>query len=329
MTRKVLPLALFLLLASCTGRYVRAVQAGDFPRTPERLERGRYLVDQVSACGTCHTSRAGDDILTETEESSSYLGGGNIERASGLAVWVPNLTSDPETGLGRWSDDEILRALRDGVRPDGRFLVPLMPCDAFRRLSDDDARAIVAYLRTVPIVHQTRPREPVRLGLLFHLLFETFGVQLHPPAVGVSAPSQRDPIAYGGYLATVGLCASCHSMGSRGPRHPGDALYLGGSDKPFESAALGKVWASNLTPDVETGLGRYGAAQILAALREGRRLDGKRLAPPMSGIVAHATGMTDADLAALVAYLQSVPPVRRAVPARQLAPALARELGGG
>jgi hypothetical protein len=81
---------------------------------------------------------------------------------------------------------------------------------------------------------------------------------------------------------------------------------------------LGKVYAANLTGDVETGLGRYDAAAIKQALRNGTRLDGKRLAPPMATLIPHLAGMTDEDLDALVAYLKTVAPVKRRVPAREL-----------
>lgn len=318
------------LLAGCTGKYVRPTVAAPIEPTPARLERGGYLVNQVCACGFCHSSREHGDVLTETERADAFLGGGNVWRdgATHLSIWIPNVTSDAATGVGSWSDDELLRALRDGVRPDGRFLFPVMPYDDYQQLSDDDARAVVAYLRSAPKVHQDEPRQPLKLGLLYHLLFESFGVQMHRPAHGVPPPPANDPVARGRYLAQVAACTYCHSAGKRGPYRPGDARYMAGSALPFEDPAVGKVWARNLTPDPETGLGRYGAAQIKAAMQSGVRLDGKKMAPPMSQLIAHYSGMSDGDLDALVAFLKSLPPVHRAVPERQLVPALAKELGG-
>jgi len=311
----------------CTGKYVRPTGAAPIEATPARLERGGYLVNQVCSCGFCHSSREQGDILTETERADAFLGGGNVyhDEASGLAIWIPNLTHDAKTGLGLWSDDEVLRALRDGVRPDGRFLFPLMPYDNFQHLSDEDARAIVAYVRSAPPYHQKAPRQPLKLGLLYHLLFETFGVQLHRPARDVPPPAS-DPVSRGRYLAQIATCTYCHSAGKRGPRLPGDPLYMAGGEVPFEDPAIGKVWARNLTPDLETGLGRYSPAQVKAAIQSGVRLDGKKMAPPMSQLIPHYSGMTDGDLDAIVAFLKSLPPVHRAVPERQLVPALAADL---
>ncbi|MHB8419056.1 MAG: c-type cytochrome [Myxococcales bacterium] len=314
-------------LAGCTGKYVRATVATPIEATPQRLARGGYLVNQVCACGFCHSGREHGDILTETERADEFLGGGNVydDTAAGLSIWIPNITRDAATGVGTWSDDELLRALRDGVRPDGRFLFPLMPCDHYQHLSDDDARAVVAYVHAAPPVRQERPRQPLRLGPLYHLLFETFGVQMHRPAHDVPPPAP-DAVSRGRYLAEMAACTYCHSAGARGPRRAGDPLYMAGGERPFTDPAVGKVWPSNLTPDAETGIGRYSAAQIEAALRNGLRLDGKRMAPPMSNLIPHYSGLTDCDLDALVAFLKSLPPVRHAVPQRQLVPALASTL---
>ncbi|HEX2657228.1 MAG TPA: c-type cytochrome, partial [Polyangia bacterium] len=106
----------------------------------------------------------------------------------------------------------------------------------------------------------------------------------------------------------------------RGPHKESDPLFMAGSDVPFSDPRMGKVYARNLTPDAETGLGKYKPEDIKAALRNGRRLDGKRMAPPMSTMIPHYSGMTDEDLDALVAYLGSLRPAKRTVPEPQLGP---------
>ena len=93
---------------------------------------------------------------------------------------------------------------------------------------------------------------------------------------------------------------------------------MAGSEVPFADARMGKVYARNLTPDVETGLGKYKSADIKAALRNGKRLDGKRMAPPMSVMIPHYSGMTDEDLDALVAFLGTLKPAKHAVPEPEL-----------
>ena len=328
MTRGLVLLAA-LCVAGCRGKYTRPVS--DEPIAPEaaRQQRGSYLVNNVLFCGACHTSREHGNNLVEPERTEAFLGGANVynDKAMGAEVWVPNITPDVETGIGSWKDDEILRALRDGVAKDGHFLVPLMPFSAYQHLSDEDARAVVAYLRTVPAYKQTKPRRGNKLGFMPKLLFSVIGVQMHKPVAGVTAPDRANKHEYGHYLLRVAACGDCHSLTEKGPRPETDPLAFAGSDVPFEDPALGKVYASNISGDPETGLGRYSADQIKQALRNGTRLDGRKLAPPMSILIPHISGMSEDDIDALVAYMKYLPAAKRKQPERELGPALRAQLG--
>lgn len=302
--------------AACTGKYVRRTSDERVEPTPDNLARGEYLVRHVAACGACHTTRE-SGRLADRELADRLLAGGNvIETISPkMKVWIPNITSDPDTGVGRRSDDQLARAIRDGIDANGNFLSPLMPFDAFRHMSDEDVRAVVAYLRSVPKVRQERKPVKKQVPFFVHVGLDWFGMGRHPPAKGVQAPPRTERIAYGRYVLDVAGCADCHSLGKRGPRGEDDR-WLAGSDVPFPEG--GRVWASNITPDPETGIGRSTADRVKKALREGMRLDGKKMAPPMSTLTPHYEGMTDEDLDALVAYLFSVKPVKHHVEARQL-----------
>jgi mono/diheme cytochrome c family protein len=303
---------------ACHGKYIRTTSSEKFEATPERLQRGQYLVNQVMSCGGCHTSRATGNLFLEGEQSDHFLAGGNVvEDPSFGTIYIPNLTPDPE-GLGGWSDDEVLRAIRDGVKKDGGFMVPMMPYNNYQHLSDEDGKAVVTYLRSIPATKAPRARVPNQLKFLPKILFTTIGVQMHAPAANVAQPAKTDVVRHGRYVAQVGACTDCHSLGEKGPKKEDDALFMAGSDVPFSDARLGKVYARNLTPDVETGLGKYKAADIKAALRNGKRLDGKPVAPPMSVVTPHISGMTDEDLDALVAYLLSLKPAKHTVPEPEL-----------
>jgi cytochrome c553 len=317
-----------LAVLGCHGRYVRPVSDEPIAADSDRLARGSYLVNQVLACGACHTGRQNGDILTEPERTDAFLGGGNRYVESMGSLSVPNISADPETGIGRWKDDEVLRALRDGIAPDGHFLIPVMPFGAYQHLSDDDARAVVAYLRSVPPYRQAKPREPNQLGFMPKLMFRIIGVQLHEPAKNVPAPNRGNKVEYGRYLVRVAACGGCHSLTTKGPRRESDPLYLAGSEAAFTDPALGKVYARNLTSDPETGLGHYDAAAIKQALRDGRRLDGKRMASPMSVMIPHYSGMSEEDLDAMAAYLKTVPAAKNRVPERELVEPLRGALGG-
>ena len=146
-----------LVAAILTGAALSA-QAQD------QAARGKYLVT-IMGCNDCHTP----GYFLGKPDFAHALSGSDVGfEMPGLGIhWGPNLTPDPETGLGKWSDAQIITAFRTGVRPDGRKLIPAMPYGGFAVLTDADAQAIVAYLRSLPsAVHQvtapTKPGEPAK-----------------------------------------------------------------------------------------------------------------------------------------------------------------------
>jgi mono/diheme cytochrome c family protein len=311
---------LALLLVGCTARFVREATTAPFPKTPDEVARGKYLVDAVTACGACHTGRA-SGALTDPEDPGLYLAGGNtLEDVGGFKLYVPNLTSDADTGMGRWSDDQISRAIRDGIDEEDGVLFPVMPFLSYQHMSDADVHAVVAYLRTVPKVRQERP--PFDREIPFMAKFAmSLGFLNHAPARGVTMPDPKDRVAHGKYVMYLGHCSECHALGSRGPKDEGNDAFMGGSDKPFTTRGVGKVWATNLTPDPQFGIAKFSDAELKNALRTGLRLeDGKPMAYPMSSYIPHFAAMTDEDLDALMAYLRTLRPVHKQVPARELTP---------
>lgn len=313
-----------IFTASCTGKYVRPTTQEKVALTPERLERGRYLVENVAMCGACHDGRTGGTLLGPADPALK-LGGGTFLEDGGIEIYVPNITSDAATGVGTWSDDKLIRGIRDGVRPDGTFLFPIMPFGAYQHMSDEDVRAVVAYLRSVPAVKMPRPERENKIPFIFKVALG-MGAAQHRPVKNVVAPDPSHRVQYGEYLAYLGHCTECHSLGSRGARTKDDR-WMAGSTKPLELKGVGKVWASNLTPSKEGGLGHASAEQIKLALISGRRLDGKAMAPPMSLYTPYMALMKPEDLDALVAYLRALPAVKGQVPPRELTPAYAKLLG--
>ncbi len=312
------------LVTACTGACGRT-GAAPFSRAPDRVARGSYLVNHVAICGSCHTSRD-TGKLGDPERPDELLAGGNVMQTFEplQRVWVPNITGDPATGIGRWSDGQVARAIRDGVDAQGHPLLENMPFRSYRHMSDDDVAAVVAYLRTVPAVPVPRPRTADRIPL-FVRAFTWASAAVRRPVRGVTAPPRSDVVRYGEYLARLATCSDCHSLGAAGPRGSHDR-FLAGSDVPFVEGGL--VYAPNITPDADTGIGRVSREQLKRALREGLRLDGKKMAPPMS-TAAHAyAGMTDQDLDALTAYLFAQAPVSHLVPERRLDPETQARLGG-
>src|SRR5579872_3752828 len=151
------------------GAKKRALTSRQFEVTPARLQRGDYLVHAVMHCMGCHSKydrNQNPPVLASQEGSGQVL----FEEGS-LRIIAPNITSDRETGIGRWSDDAIARAIREGIAADGRTLFPVMPYEHFHDLSDEDLASIVVFLRSVPPAHSDLP--PNKIPFLFAHLIQT------------------------------------------------------------------------------------------------------------------------------------------------------------
>lgn len=258
------------------------VQAAD--QSP--LERGTYLVRHVAGCGNCHTPLGPDGPVEGME-----LAGRFVLSTPGFDAYAPNITP---AALGDWTDAEIARAIREGVRPDGRVLGPPMAFEWFRHISDSDIAAIVAYLRSVPAVKNDVPRSVYRMPL---------PANYGPPLGVVTGPEPGETVEYGAYLAgPVAHCMECHTP-MEGPRHLYDTrLGAGGRDM---SGPWGPAISANLTPAPDA-LARWSDDEVIAMIRTGHRPDGSAMLPPMGyGFYA---GMSDRDARAIVAYLRSLPP---------------------
>jgi mono/diheme cytochrome c family protein len=284
------PAKLFLLAATLVAGALPAPQAF---ADPALVERGRYLVDVVASCGTCHDTRDAQNRPIP----GMALGGGRVLAERGFRAVVPNISQDPATGIGAWTDQQIAASIRDGVRPDGRVIGPPMSVEAYRGISDRDLTAMVAYLRTTP---------PVRNAVTERSTYPFPVRPAGPPVAHVPDPPAHDPVARGEYLAlTIAHCMDCH----------GAKLSEGRSD-PARRGATGLVFhgpwgaavARNLTSHPERGIAHYTDQQIIDAITKGVAPDGRRLSPQMSGRAAIWGRMTPGDLADIVAYLRALPP---------------------
>ncbi len=256
------------------------------------LERGRYLVEGPAACGNCHTPKGPDGMPIP---GRNLAGNQVVENSPAFKAVGANLTPDTETGIGTWSDAQIIRAIREGLLPDGSLIGPPMPIGLYRHMSDADVTAIVAYLRTVPAVSNKAEKS------VWHIpLPPNYG----PPVAHVSAPDPSDKVAYGAYLAgPIGHCVECHSpLGPKGR----DFSKVGAGGQVFEGP-WGTVVAANITSSKTVGLGDWTDAQIERAVREGVAFDGRKLIGPMG--FAWYKNMSATDMAALIAYLRTLPAI--------------------
>lgn len=265
---------------------------------PMIIARGAYLANGPAHCRECHGA---------VEQRAELAVGKPTPLSGGLDLKLPigifrpaNITSDPETGIGKLSDGQIARALRYGVRRDGRALMPFMP---FADLSDEDLRAVISYLRTqAPVKRAVQTRAPTLLGHVALALF----VRPQGPTGPAVAPVPRGPtVAYGHYLVhSVANCAGCHTKRDLrtgaliGPVLAGGFAFTDSDKMDFVTP--------NLTPDPATGrITSWNEDLFLARLHLGRGPEGSPMPWAAFG------KMDDDDLRAVYRYLRSLPPVER------------------
>jgi mono/diheme cytochrome c family protein len=284
------------------GPRARPLTSRVFDRTPERWARGQYIVEHLAACADCHSphdwTKHDAPILPGKEGA-----GQDMSRLKGLPGYVvaPNLTPDPETGSGTWSDDALARAIRDGIGHDGRALFNIMPYENYRRMPDEDLASVVVFLRSLPPVRNPLPKTDI----IFPVKYLIRSVP-QPVAGPVAAPASADPVTRGEFLVTLAGCRDCHTpMNDKGQFLPNMELSGGQIfDGPW-----GRVASANLTPD-PSGIPYYDEILFLQALRTGY-VRARSLNPIMPW--RHYRGMTDDDLKAIFAYLKSVKPIHHAV----------------
>jgi len=285
------------------GARTRPLTARTFQPTAERMRRGEYLVHSVARCMGCHAKydEKAEHQKGERPVPVSKDGAGAALFHDGpISVVAPNITSDPETGLGKWSDDAIARAIREGIADDGRVLLPVMPYENFRQMSDEDVASVVVFLRTLPPVRSTLA--PTKVPFLLTRLFQSVPQPVTSP---VPEPDRSTPTRQGSYLARMGSCSGCHT-----PRTPQFRLIPGMEMAGGNLMTWGKTVATvNLTPD-PSGIVYYDDVLFIETMRTGY-VRGRQLNSMMPWWVYG--NMTDDDLKALFAYLRTLQPVHHEV----------------
>src|SRR3984885_9405800 len=256
------------------------------------LERGTYLMRGIVGCGNCHTPKGPDGHALQDQE----LAGGVVFRTPGFDAVAGNITPDPATGIGNWTDDQIVDAIRNGKRPDGTTIGPPMPIAFYRGMSDTDVHAIVAYLRAVKPISNKVEKSTYKIPL---------PVAYGPTVMKVPDVPRTDKIAYGKYLATgLGHCMDCHTPQVNGRS---DMTRMGAGGNQFESPLGGIIMSANLTPGNPNGIAGWTDDQLKTALRTGNRPD-----RPLVRLMAFDwyKSISDEDMDDLVAFLRTLQPVK-------------------
>jgi mono/diheme cytochrome c family protein len=278
--------------------FAAVIAAGGAALAETPVERGGYLVNSLGACSNCHTPR-----------NPPPAGGPNLEkRLSGgfqtfnepfFTVKGSNLTPDKDTGLGNWSDADIKRALTEGVRPSGVPLAMVMPYSFIRVLTPGDLDAVVAYLKSIPAIHNEVQPPVYKIAMA------------SPPLPGAEKPMTdeqlKDPVKHGFYVSSLAHCMACHSRVSEDV--PADFKNAWGKGGRVFKGPFGQSTAANISGNKEKGLGGWTDAEIKRALTEGISKDGRKLKPPMIDYVAYYKTWKDDDINALIGWIRTIPPI--------------------
>lgn len=265
---------------------------------PDLVARGKYIFGAAGGCG-CHTEPKG----------TLNAGGRKYDGPFG-SVYSSNITPDPQTGIGAWTDEQIITAIRLGRRPNGERLIPVHPYTVFNGMAAEDLRALVAYLRTVPPVN--RPNQPKKITVpLFESVFLPAWLAAFAPKETPPATAPTSGLARGEYLVrAVGHCGECHTP--RGMTQATDnSRFLAGNPNGPENSKV-----PNITPDKDSGL-TWSDDEITEYLATGNKPDGDvaggLMGEAIEGTSAGYRDLTKADRLAIAHYLQSIPSIHNKV----------------
>lgn len=302
----------------------RAAPQMTAPTDAQTVARGEYLFNYSLNCWGCHGS-LGSKSPDEPQAGGLEFDLTTVGPPGGFGyVYASNITPDAETGIGTWSDGELVRALREGLDPEGHLLFPIMEAEWWSGLSDEDVLALVAYMRSLPPVRAEVPDS--RLSFVAKALIALRVLKAQPAIAGSIATLPPGATAeYGEYLVYhASSCAGCHM-----PRDPNTGQF--DTTRPFAGGLFPiteegfSATGSNLTPDPATGIGNWTEEQFMTAMRTGLLPNGKVMLPFMPW--PSYSRWNEDDLRAVWLYLRSLEPIAHEVPATTLAGAAATGTG--
>ncbi len=275
------------------------------------IARGEYLANHVTPCLDCHSKRDFSKFAGPVIPGTEGMGGEVFDqKLIGLpgTVYAKNITPDPETGIGTWTDDEVLRAITQGISKNGDTLFPMMPYVNFNHMAKEDLLSIIAYIRTLKPV---KNKVPVR-HLMIPISMAYPGPALQKSVDDNMRPPESDPVKYGEYLINAAVCMDCHTPQVKG-QFDFSRSFAGGS--AFDVGSF-KVNSANITPDSATGLGAWNEERFMNKFIQYREEAAYSFDPGTQNtimpLVSYA-GMTDDDLKAIYAYLRTIKPLSNKV----------------
>ncbi len=262
-------------------------QAGD----QDLIERGKYLAT-AGDCTACHTAPGG----------KSLAGNYPLNTPVGL-IMTPNLTPDKETGLGNWSYEDFEKAFRHGITKDGSYLYPAFPFSWYTKVTDEDTKAIWAYLQSIPAVNEKRKANDIPFPFNIRTALITWRTAFFTNTRFEPDPNASEEVNRGGYLVEgLGHCAMCHNE-RKLVGNSGLAGKMGGG-------VIDGWYAPNITPEGHQGIGAWKDEEVATYLKTGTapgNRAGVAAGPMRQTIEESLSKLTDSDINAMVAYLRTVP----------------------
>lgn len=269
------------------------------PPAESLIRQGEYIY-RAANCFGCHTDK---------KHSGKSLAGGHALTTPFGTFYSPNITPDVETGIGRWSEQDFIRAMREGLSPSGDHYYPSFPYPSYTKLSDNDLRALWVYLKAQPSVNQANRQHDLKWFARARTFVGSWkGLYFTPgeykPDAGRSATWNR-----GAYLSEAAAhCGECHTPRNALGGIKTDMHYAGTRDGPDGSVV------PNITPDKKTGIGRWRVSEVAEYLKTGMMPDGDYAGDLMAEVIDNGLQyLRKEDLTAIAEYLLSLPPVENAV----------------
>jgi fructose 5-dehydrogenase cytochrome subunit len=282
-----------LLICFAMPTMVGAAHAAEQPGQPSAaIERGKYLV-MAADCGACHTAPGG----------KPFAGGLSITTPLGT-IYSTNITPSADFGIGRYTEQEFVQALRRGIRRDGAHLYPAMPYTSYAKFTDDDAHALYLYfMRAVEPVEARAPETDLPFPMNIRASMMAWNFLFLNEKVFAPDPQQSAEWNRGAYLVQgAAHCSTCHT--------PRGFLMQEEASRAFSGAQVGPWYAPNITSDAVSGIGNWTRDELVAYLRTGHLPGKAQAAGSMAEAVEHSFQyLSDSDLDAIATYVKTIPAV--------------------
>lgn len=320
--RKLLTLSVVVIAAlmavyfsACNNNKTDAPAADNATDSLEKvMARGKYLVNNVASCLDCHSKRDWTKFSGPIIAGTEGMGGEIFDSkllpgAIPGTIYARNITSDTATGIGTWTDDELLRAMTHGINKNGDTLFPLMPYPNLNHIAKADLLSMVAYIRTLKPVNNVVSQRQLMIPI--SMAYPAPAIQ--PSVDSNMAPPASDKVKYGQYLVTMADCGTCHTPFVNG--QPDFSRSLGGGNT-FNVEDIFRVTSANITSDTATGIGSWTEDAFVEKFKNnGSDANVNRDPGKMNSIMPWSLygKMEETDLRAIYAYLKTVPPVKNKV----------------